>query len=177
MAKKIVLENEELKGYLEQKGALIKKGIAKSEEIEKIELEMDVVDKKVQEYEATIDVSDLLEDEKRLSETVAQCVVEMDQIKKNIFARMKENAPQELYDQYNVLDGKKKVAEEERNKIAIKAQKFNDKIIPLGRELMTPFLEDEYDDYDTLSIEDGQVTCSVFNHLEEFKENFKKKKQ
>lgn len=40
---------------------------------------------------------------------------------------------------------------------------------------MKPYLDDDYDDYDTVSLQDGKVVASIFNHIEDFKSNFKKK--
>jgi hypothetical protein len=59
----------------------------------------------------------------------------------------------------------------------LKAQKYTDKIIPLARKAMSEFLEDQYDDYDSLKLEDGKIVCTIFNHLDEWKANFNKRKK
>ena len=41
---------------------------------------------------------------------------------------------------------------------------------------MQPYLQDKYDDYDTLRIENGEVVGTLFNHLNDFKERFNKDK-
>lgn len=175
MAQKIQLENDKLKKLLSEKIKLINSGIKISVEIEGIEEEMSSVDKEIQEQEKNVDISDLYEKEKELSDRVQQCITEMEEVKKEVYARMKAQIPQDLYTKYEELTAKKEALEEDRNKIAIKAQKYNDKIIPEGRKAMKIYLKDEYDDYETLTLEDGKVMCSLFNHLEEFKTNFKKK--
>jgi hypothetical protein len=99
----------------------------------------------------------------------------MKAIKQEIFDRMIKEVPAELHTKYDELRKKKEELETERNKIALKAMKFNDKIIPLGKELMKPFIEDQYDDYETLMLEGDEIVATIFNHLSEWKAKFKKK--
>lgn len=172
--KTIKLENDKLKKYIQSKSELITTGRAISVEIENIEKQLEEIDLKIQEAEKTVDIDDLHAKEKEVSETVEKAIASMEEIKKEIFARMKEKVPQELYTEYDEAKKLKGEKEEERNKIAINAQKYNDKIIPLGKKLMKPYLTDEYEDYDSIKIEDGEVVATVFSHLNDFKNNFKK---
>lgn len=173
--KTIKLDNDKLKKLLVKKGELITVGRAKSEEIEVMEKEMEEIEKKIMVEEAKVDIDDLRQKEKDITDTVNDSIKEMEKIKQEIFDRMRPIVPKELYTSYDELKTKKENTETERNKIAIKAQKHNDKIIPLGKSLMKPFLEDKFDDYDSIQIQDGEVVCSIFNHVEDFKTNFKKK--
>jgi len=106
-----------------------------------------------------------------------KCIKDIDEVKKDIYAKIKAGTPQEMRDKYDTMNKQKEEKEIERNKIALSAQKYNDKIIPLSRELMKPFLEDEFEDYDTIQVKDGEVVCSIFSHLEDFKINFNKIKK
>lgn len=171
--KKIKLEDKKLEKLLKEKSDLISQGRAKSEEIEMLEENMKALDEQIQEAEKKVDITDLNDEAKAISAKVDECIKEMEVIKQKIYDRMKEGISKELYDQYDALDKEKKEAEEERNKIAIKAQKYTDKIIPLGRKLMKVYLEDTYDDYDTIRIENGDIVATIFNHLEEFKKRYK----
>lgn len=172
--KRITLENDKLKTLLTEKAVLITSGRAVSEEIETLEKDMADIDVQIQEVEKTVDLTDLHEREQPLVESVNKTIEEMEAIKKEIYARMKEKVPADLYASYEEKDALKKKKEEERNKIALKAQKYNDKIVPLGRKLMKSHLADEFEDYDTLRLEDGVIVCTIFNHLEDFRKNFKK---
>lgn len=171
----VQIENDKLKQLLIKKGELITIGRAKSEEIEEVEKEMTEVDKAIQEEEAKVDISDLNERQKAIAAKVDEAIKEMEDVKKEIFDRMMKQTNPELRTKYEELSKKKDDLEIERNKIALKAQKYNDKIIPMGREMMQPFLIDQYEDYDTLQLEGDEIIATIFSHLADFKANFKKK--
>lgn len=174
--RKVTLESDKLQKLLIEKAELITIGRAKSEEIEKVEVEMEVANKELIEAEGKVDISDLDEKAKVISEKVNEAIKEMNGVKQEIYDRMKAQVPIELGTKYEELKKTKEVIENERNKIALKAQKYNDKIIPLGRKLMKPFIESDYEDYETIQLENGQVVATIFNHLEEFKAKFLNKK-
>lgn len=173
--KVITIESPKLKTLLEKKGELIKIGRTKSEEIDQVEKEMEETDQLVQAEEKKVNIDDLLEKEKAETKIVEESIERMKVIKQEIYDRMIKEVSPELHTKYDELQKKKEELEEERNKIALKAQKYNDKIIPLGRELMKPFLEDQFDDFDTLKIDGDEIVATIFNHLTDFKNNFKKK--
>lgn len=174
MTKQIILKNEKLLKLLVEKGDLINKGRAISDDISDLEKQMEEVDITVQAEEKKVDIDDLVEKEKEISERVQKCIDDMNTVKQEIYKRMSEKVDHSLHEKYEALKKEKEDKEEERNKVAIKAQKYNDKIIPLTRKLMTPYLEDLYDDYNTIELKDGEIVATIFNHLDEFKDNFKK---
>ena len=173
--KTVQIENKKLKDLLVKKGELISIGRAKSEEIEKLEKEMEEIDQLVQAEEKKVNIDDILEREKVETKIVEECIAKMKVLKQEIYDRMIKEVPKELHDKYDELRKTKETLEEERNKIALKAQKYNDKIIPLAKESMKPFIEDQYDDYETLMLEGDEIVATIFNHLAEWKSNFKKK--
>ena len=173
--KTVTIENKKLKDLLLKKGELIKVGRGKSEEIDALEKEMNETDALVQAKEKEVNIDDLLEQEKAETKIVEECIEKMKVIKQKIYDRLIAEVPKELHDKYDELRKKKEELEEERNKIALKAQKYNDKIIPLAKESMKPFLEDQYDDYETLMLEGEEIVATIFNHLAEWKSKFKKK--
>lgn len=175
MSKIIKLTDNKLKKLLTEKAELITLGRAKSEEIEVVEKEMEEVDTQIKDIEKQVNIDDFLAEEKVIVLKVEEAIKEMEVIKQNILARLKGHGEPELFKKYDDLKTKKDELETERNKIALKAMKYNGKIIPLGQKLMKPYLEDVYDDFDTIKIEDGEIVASIFNHLETFKDNFKKK--
>jgi len=173
----IKIENEKLADLIAKKGALVTQGRGVSEEIEALEKEMAEIDVKLQEEEKKVDISDILEKEKALTKKVEKAIEQMKAYKQEIFDRMTEQVPKELKTKYDELKENKEKKEVERNKIALKAQKYNDKIIPLGRKMMKPFLTDMYEDFESLVLEDGEIVATIFSHMNDFKINFKNKKQ
>lgn len=173
--KTITISDDKLKNLLIKKGELIISGRAKTDEIIKIEQEMLGLDIKIQEEEKKVNISDLNDKQKAISAKVDEAIKEMEEVKKEIFDRMTKQTNPEFRTQYEEFRKRLEVLETERNKIALKAQKYNDKIMPMGRELIKPFLVDTYDDYDSLFIENEEITATIFNHLVDFKINFKKK--
>jgi len=171
----IKIENEKLKKLLFEKGAIITIGRTKSEELEVIEKEMAELEEKIKGIEQKVKIEDLQDKSQVVTDKINKCVAEMDKLKQEHYDRMKKEVPEELGIRYDELKTKKEELETERNKKALKAQKYNDKIIPLGKKLMKPYISDIYDDYDTMELKDGEIFCSIFNHLEDFKNNFKKK--
>jgi seryl-tRNA synthetase len=129
------------------------------------------------EEEKKVDLTEFHKKEKSISKRMEKCIKDIDAIKQAIYAKIKAETPQELRDKYDALNKDKEEKETERNKIALSAQKYNDKIIPLSRELMKPLLQDEYEDFDTIWIQDGQMVCTVFSHLDDFKNKFNERKK
>ncbi len=173
--KTVTIESPKLKTLLQKKGELINIGRAKTDEIEQLEKDMEATDQEVQAEEKKVNIDDLLEREKAETKIVEECIEKMKVIKQEIYDRMIAQVPKELHEKYDKIRKDKETLEEERNKIALKAQKYNDKIIPLAKEMMKPFLEDQYDDYDTLQLQGDEIVATIFNHLNDFKTNFKKK--
>ena len=173
--KTITIENNKLKSLLLKKAELVNAGRAKSEELEVVEKQMEEADKAVQVEEAKVDITDLNDKQKAIGAKVDEAIVEMNAVKQEIFDRMIKQVPAELHTKYDELKKKKEDLETERNKIALKAQKYNDKIIPLAKNMMKPFLVDQFDDYDTLNLQGDEIVATIFNHLVDFRNNFKKK--
>lgn len=173
--KTVQLEDKKLKDLLTKKGEIITIGREKSAQIDILEKEMGDLDLKVQEEEKKVNIDDLLEREKTETKIVEECITRMKVIKQEIFDRMTAQTSPELRAKYEQLKKAKEDLEDERNKLALKAQKYNDKIIPIGRELMKSHLKDQFDDYDSLFLDNGEVFATIFNHLVDFKRNFKKK--
>ena len=175
--KTVKIENEELKKLLKEKSALIIVGRAKSNEIEELEKQMEENDKLLQVEEKKVDLSAFKEREKEISGKMDACIAEVKKIQEEIYAKIKAETPQDLRDKYEEIKKQKEDKEIERNKVALKAQKYTDKIIPLARKVMKEFLVDSFDDYDSLQLQDGEIVCSIFNHLEDFKDNYNKRKK
>jgi len=172
--KKITIDNEKLKKLITEKSELVNEGRSISIEIEKLEKDMEELNVQIAQIEKTVNIEEFHEEERKISEEVNKAIERMKAIQQEIYNKIKDFVPKEMGDEYDELKKKKEALEEKRNKIALKAQKFNDKIIPLGRKVMKPFLEDAFDDYDSIRLDNGEIVCTIFNHLEDFKANFKK---
>lgn len=172
----VELKNKNLQDLLEKKGHLINQGRSISEEIENLEKEMQAIDTELVEAEKLVDISDLDADAKDLTERFNALKEEMDVLNKKVATRLSENAPKELTDKYHTMKKMLDTLEQDRNKVAIKAQKYNDKIIPMVRTLLKPHLKDEFDDFGSVQVEGGVIKGEIFSHLEEWKEAFRKKK-
>jgi len=173
----VKLVNDELKQLIEEKSKLVIEGRAKSVEIVKLEEEMTEIEKQLIEEEKKVDLKEFQKKEKAITKRMEKCVKDIEEIKKAIFAKIRKETPQDLRDKYDTANKKKEELETERNKIALNAQKYNDKIIPLAREIMKPHLQDEFDDYEGIRVENGELIATIFNHVEEFKINFNKRKK
>lgn len=173
--KKVTIEDAKLHKLLSEKSALIIEGRAVSEQIDKLEKEMDEIDTQVRQIEKTVNIEEFHAQEQEIVAEVERATAKMQEIQKQIYAKIKEVVPEEMGKDFDEAKKKKEELEEKRNKIALKAQKYNDKIVPLGRKLMKPFLEDDFDDYDSIRLDNDVIVCTIFNHLVDFKTNFKKK--
>lgn len=173
----VILADPKLTRLLKEKADMIIEGRKVSEDIEAKEGEMDVIDKEVQAVEATVDLVDLRAEAEQLTIEFNAVMDKMEKNQKKVRERMNEVVSQEFKDKYDIKKKEKEELENGRNKIALKVQKWNDKIIPLARKVMASFLQNEYEDYDTLRIENGEVVGTIFNHLEDWKKVFFSKKK
>lgn len=174
--KTVELNNDKLKELLESKGALITQGRSISDEIDNIEAQMKAVDDELVEAEKLVDITDLNADAEYITKEFNILKDQMDELNKKVRERLSSQVPKELTEKYDVMKKMKDDLETERNKIAIKAQKYNDKLIPLTRKLLKPFLENEFDDFGSVTVEDGIIKGVIFNHVEDFKDAYRKKK-
>jgi len=171
--KKVKLaDNEELKELIKEKSEIVITGRKKSEEIEELEKQMAETEKQLIEEEKKVDLKEFEKKRKSITKRMEKCTKDVEDLQKLIVEKIKAGTPQELRDKYDNLKKQKDDAETERNKIALDAQKRNDKIIPLAREIMKPYLENQYDDYESIQIENGELVATIFNHLQEFEERF-----
>lgn len=164
----VKIEDPKLKKLMEEKGDMVLEGREVSQEIEEIEIQMKKVDEEIQAEEAKVDISDLKPRADAATLKVNEAMSEMKAVKDEIYARMKSQVPKSLHEKYESLIKLKEEKESARNKIALKIQKWKDKIIPLAQKLMKPFLQDEFDDYNDLVLENGEVVGTIFNHQDEF---------
>lgn len=172
----IKIDNNKLKKLLEERKKMVENGIEMSKEIERLEKEMNETDEEIKAIEKGVDVSDIDNEAKDLTEKFLELQKEMDVVSQKIYDRLSEFVPQELKDKYHELNSNKEKLEEDRNKLALKIQKYKDKIIPIARKELNPFITDEYEDFEGVEVVNGEVEGKIFNHLEDFKKRFLEKK-
>lgn len=173
----VILEDAKLEKLLKEKSDMILEGRKVSEDIDEKEREMDEIDKEVQEVEKKVDIADLRGEADALTARFNALTSEMSEVNNKIRERLHQIVPQELKDKYDNKKKEKEALESKRNKIALRVQKWNDKIIPLARKVMATFIQNEYEDYDSLRIENGKVVGTIFNHFEDWKKIFFSKKK
>lgn len=173
--RRVVLQSDNLTKLLTQINDLVLSGREMSQEIEEKEAVMADIDKQIQEIESKVDVKDLDERIKSVVERVNTVKAEQQEIEKEIYARCKALVPSELVEKYENAKKSKESLEKDRNKVALKVQKFKDRSIPLARKLMKPHLQDEFDDYEGVVLENGELIGTIFNHLLDWKEKWREK--
>lgn len=171
----VVLTDKKLTRLITEKADMVLEGRKLSEGIDAVQAEMEAIDKEVQAIESTVQVDDLRADAEELTKEFNAVMDKMEKNQQKVRERLLEIVPKELREKYDAKKKEKDSLELERNKIALKVQKWNDKIIPLGRKLMKPFIRNEYEDYDTLRLENGKVVATLFSHLADFKRSFEKR--
>jgi len=175
----ITLTHPKLIKLEEEKGQLIQEGREVSKQIEDIELEMGKIDIRLQTEESKIDIKDLKAKGdglvKEMEVLIKGYTDKVKDVEKAIYERMKEKTSPELRLKHESLTKEKEELEIERNKKALKAQKLKDRIIPLARRLMKPLLENDYEDYNDIKLENGVMVGTIFSHLDEFDKRYKEK--
>lgn len=170
--KKITIKNEKLKKLLEERKNMVNSGIEMSKEIERLETEMKEIDEEIKVIEKGVDVSDIDNEAKELTDKFLELQKEMDVVSQKIYDRLSEFVPKELKDKYHEMHSQKEKLEEDRNKLALKIQKYKDKIIPIARKEIKPFITEEFEDFEGVEVVDGEVQGTIFNHLYDFKKRF-----
>ena len=172
----ISIDNPKLTKLITEKEELILNGRAKSMEIDALEADMDAIEKELIEAERAVDISEFKLEAEELTKQYNELMAKMEDVNTRTRAKMMAGTSDELRTKYDTVKKQKEEFELERNKIALKAQQKSDKIIPLARKEMKKFIESEYEDYDSLRMENGKVVGTIFNHLEDWKKAFDKRK-
>lgn len=171
----IQIENPKLKKLLAQKTEAVIQGREISQEIEDIEADMKKIDEDMQSIEKTVDLSDLDTKAGEITAKMNAVMAEMQEVEKEIYARCKAKVPQELRDKYEEKKKVKEAWETERNKKGLKIQKIKDLIIPLTQKVAKDLLQDEFEDFSDVRLENGEIVIDIFSHLEDWKEARRKK--
>ena len=171
----IVLNDPKLRELLINKNKKIIEGREVSIEIEETQAEMDKIEAEIAELESKVDKADLDEEAKKITDEFNILVDRMKVVEKATYERLKASIPPELGIKYEAKKKKKEELENKRNKIGLKVQKWKDIIIPRTQEIAKKHLQDEFEDFNEIRIENGEVILEIFSHLETWKEARRKK--
>lgn len=169
------IDNPKLKELLEKKTDLVLEGREVSLEIEEKEAKMDEIDKAIQEVEKTANIKELDPLVEDITNRMNKLMEEMEVVKKELYERCRKVVPVNMTLDYEQAKLDKEELENKRNKIGLKIQKIKDRIIPMTQKIAKPLLEDEFEDFGDLRIENNQVIIEIISHLEAWKEARAKK--
>lgn len=167
------LDHKKIHDFIVTKDALVNDG-------RKISQKIDDADKKIAEFEvkeraitSKVEVKDLEAKGNALNDECQKKFEELQKIVKEIETTRLAAIPKDMKDAHVALMKEREELERDRNKIFLKVQKIKDKLVPLIQKEVKPLLK-EYDDIETAKTKDGMVIISTFNHLQEFKNKFRK---
>lgn len=175
MSRIVTLDNPKLHQLVYEKSEMILEGIKVTDQIESVERDLKRINLKIKKVENGVDVKDFDKQGQVLKAEALKIAKQIAALNVQIHARYSEAVPKELIQEYRDAEKKKEELESQRNKIGLKVQKWKDKIIPLSQKVGKPYLEEEFEDFNTVRIQDGKVVLEIFSHLEEFKQNFRER--
>jgi hypothetical protein len=170
----IELNNPKLYKLIQEKDALVKSGRKISSELETVQFKIDKLVDKEKIITGKHDNKDLMTQGEIIRLELERTMKKYDDIAEKIRLDKLAQIPKTIEEEHKALMKKRSDLEAERNKIALKIQKYKDKIVPTLKKSIKPFLK-EYDDTETVEIKDGKILVKTFNYLEDFKSKFKKR--
>lgn len=169
----IKLKDKKIVDLITGKDKAIDEGIAVSTELARIEKEIISYENKEKDITSKVNVGELKERGERLNKECQEKFDELQKVIKQIEILRLSHIPVDMKEAHTALMKKREALERERNKLALKVQKFKDKLIPMIQKAVKPLLK-EFDDIETAKVKDGEVIITSFNHLEDFKRKFKR---
>lgn len=171
--KTLTFDNKKAIELLTAKEELILTGRKISGDIEKMEDKIakhDEVEREITNQE-TPEIKAMIEEGNAIHKQCEEFGQKLEDAGNKIMDAKLALIPEDIKKEHYALRDEKEKMERERNKIALKVQKIKDKLIPLVQKLAIPLLE-EFEDTETVTVEDGKVVVKVFSHLEDWKKKF-----
>lgn len=166
------IDNKKIFDYLSEKDKLVKEGRKISSELETLEHKIVKCQDKEKKITESVKCEDLVKKGDIIGKEIEAKIKEIEDLSKQIQEIKLAAIPPELKGEHETLMKLREEGERRRNKIALKVQKIKDKVVPLIHKYVKPLLK-EYEDIETAKLEDGKVVIETFNHLEQWKKNFK----
>jgi len=161
---------------LTDKDELVKEGRKISQNLEKIDYKIKVLEDKEKAITAKIEPKELGEQADKLKAQINELLKQFEKVSGDIFNEKMAGIPKAIETEHKDLLKLKEEKERERNKIALKVQKIKDRVVPLIKKEVTPLLK-EYEDIESIEIKGEVANVKTFSYLEEFKTRFNKNKQ
>ncbi len=173
----IILDNKKVHDYIVQKDLLVTEGRKISYEIEKLETKIQGYEKKEMAITGNVKPPpEMVEKGDALTKEINKLGEALTKLSDEITRAKLAAIPKEMEEAHKALMKEKEEKERARNKIALKVQKLKDKLIPIVQKEVIPLLIDPYDDVETAKAKDGKVVITTFNHLEEWKKKFPRRR-
>lgn len=163
------IDNPKLKELLKKKTDLVIEGREISQDIEDIANGNAEIDKQIQELESKVDLSEFKALAEESTKKMEALMNEANEIQQKIYDKVKAEIDPALGEKYSANRKLIEELENKRNKVGLKIQKIKDQIIPITQKVAKPLLEDEFEDFSDVRLENGEVVIEIFSHLEEWK--------
>jgi len=172
----IELDNQKMYKLIESKDELVKLGRKISSELETIEFKINKLQDKEKVITGKSESKELLTRGEIARLEMERATKSFDKVAAEIHAFKLAAIPVQMKKDHYDLMAFRETKEEDRNKIALKIQKIKDKLIPLLKKEIEPFLK-EYEDTQTVELKNGKIIVETFSYLDDFKKQFKNKKK
>jgi predicted nucleic acid-binding Zn-ribbon protein len=170
------IDNAKLYKLIEDKDTLVKQGRKISSELETIEFKINKLQDKEKVITGKHENKDLATRGEIARLEMERAMKAFDKVAAEIHADKLEAIPKTMKDEHYAFMKKREELERDRNKIALKIQKFKDKLIPMLKKEIKPHLK-EFEDTQTVELKDGKVVVETFDYLEDYKARFRSKKR
>lgn len=171
----IEIENKKMVEWIEAKDVLLNEGLAVLKQLEKVESEITSFQNKEKMITGKISPDATLKEEgDRLANEHAIIEKRLDEIIQSIEKKKMDAIPEKLLADHKEALKKRENLKRDMKKIENKIQKIKDRLVPLMKKEIKPLLQ-EFDDVDTPTIVKGKVVFPVYNHLENFKRQYRSK--
>lgn len=172
IVKSIKIDDPKIIELIRQKDEEVKKGREVSKEIDVIQKEIDELTEKEMKITAKVEPKELVEKGEKIKEEINVKIKELEEIAQKIREAKLDAIPKDMEKRHLKLNDKREKLEQKRNKIALKVQKIKDRMVPKIQKIVKPQLE-EFEDLMTAELKDEVVEVEVFNHVDEWKSQWK----
>ncbi len=170
----ITLENPKVVALLRDKEVIVNEARGCSKELEKLEKQIAKHDDKERAITASVNPTALIEQGNAIQQELEAKLKELEQIGNQIMETKLAAIPKAMLAKHKKLRDTKKTLEEQRSKLAIKAQKIKDKVVPILKKELAGKLA-EFEDIEGAKVVGDKVQIETFNMLTEFEAKLRAK--
>lgn len=151
-------------------------GREKSAEIDEVQKRIDELTNEEMEITGKIEPEDLVKKGDELRDQINVLIKELEEVADGIKKAKLDAIPTEIEKEHLSLNSKREKLEQQRNKLALKVQKFKDKLIPRLQKRVVSELE-EFEDLLSAELVDGVIEVKKFSHLAEWKKRWQSNRE